>query len=80
MKREIWFKAKTYGFGWYPCSWQGWLVTLIWLGFILLASIMMDHEAGKNILFMILLTVGLVLICKSKGEKAKWNWGQKSKK
>ncbi len=28
MTDRPWFKRKTYGWGWTPVSWQGWLVTL----------------------------------------------------
>ena len=29
--KQLWFKAKTYGYGWYPVTWQGWLVILIYV-------------------------------------------------
>ncbi len=25
--RTLWFRAKEFGWGWYPVTWQGWLVT-----------------------------------------------------
>jgi predicted GH43/DUF377 family glycosyl hydrolase len=25
-KRIFWFRAKEYGWGWYPATWEGWLV------------------------------------------------------
>ena len=28
---QLWFKAKKYGYGWYPATWQGWLVILVYL-------------------------------------------------
>ena len=28
-----WFRRKTFGLGWTPCTWQGWLVVL---GFVVL--------------------------------------------
>lgn len=27
--RKLWFRAKEYGWGWFPISWQGWLVTIL---------------------------------------------------
>ncbi len=27
--KTLWFKAKEYGWGWYPVTWQGWLITLL---------------------------------------------------
>jgi hypothetical protein len=29
--RNIWFKAKRYGYGWTPYTWEGWLVFFIFL-------------------------------------------------
>lgn len=29
--RKLWFRAKEYGWGWYPISWQGWAVTLVFI-------------------------------------------------
>ncbi len=28
--RKLWFRAKEFGWGWYPVSWQGWLVTVLY--------------------------------------------------
>jgi len=30
--KPLWFKAKQYGWGWYPARWQGWLIVI---GFII---------------------------------------------
>lgn len=27
--RKLWFRAKEYGWGWFPISWQGWAVTVL---------------------------------------------------
>ena len=27
-RRKLWFKAKEYGWGWFPITWQGWVVTV----------------------------------------------------
>lgn len=27
-KKPLWFKAKQYGWGWYPVTWQGYAITL----------------------------------------------------
>ena len=38
--KEPWFGPKrTLGWGWTPVSWQGWLVTLLFLALILTASL-----------------------------------------
>lgn len=28
--KKLWFRAKTYGWGWFPITWQGWLVTFVY--------------------------------------------------
>lgn len=28
--RKLWFRAKEYGWGWFPISWQGWAVTVLY--------------------------------------------------
>ncbi len=77
MKKELWFKAKEYGWGWYPCSWQGWLVLLAWAVLFVLAIVKMDHEWLKNLVFIIILIAVLIGICLKKGEKPRWRWGRK---
>ncbi len=37
--KTLWFKAKRYGWGWYPVTWQGYLSTLLFtLTYILLVT------------------------------------------
>jgi prepilin signal peptidase PulO-like enzyme (type II secretory pathway) len=75
-KEKLWFRAKCYGWGWYPCSWQGWFVILIWVILFIFSVIKMDHEWLKNLLFIFLITFILILICWKKGEKPRWRWGE----
>lgn len=30
--QKLWFKAKEYGYGWYPATWQGWVVLAAYVG------------------------------------------------
>lgn len=75
-KKDIWFKAKHYGWGWYPCTWQGWLVLFIWLILFLLTVKRFDHEWLKNLMIVFILTGILIWICYKKGEKPRWRWGK----
>lgn len=75
--KKIWFKRKLYGWGWTPCTWEGWLVIIVWLFFFLVATSNFDHEWMKNILFIILSTLILLYICYKKGEKPRWQWGKR---
>lgn len=41
--RKLWFRAKEYGWGWFPISWQGWAITVLYallftLSFLLFSS------------------------------------------
>lgn len=77
--KGYWFRRKLYGWGWFPAKWQGWLVILIWAILFTLSMIMIednDHEIGRNIAVMIIITVLLIWICYKKGEKPRWSWGK----
>jgi len=67
-----WFKRKLYGWGWYPCSIEGWVITIVF-GFLIGFSI----ANGQNIFFIILLIIGLFGVCYSKGESPRWSWGKR---
>ena len=43
-EKKLWFRAKCYGWGWYPCSWEGWLVILIWAIFFTLSMVKLNQE------------------------------------
>jgi len=74
--KKLWFKAKIYGWGWYPCSWQGWLVLLVWAVIFVFAIIKLDYEWVKNFLVILVITLILIYICYKKGEKPRWRWGK----
>ncbi len=80
--KGLWFKAKTYGYGWYPCSWQGWVVTAIYFLILLFAFRLVDitsQSISDTLIEMIfpfvILTFLFILICIKTGEKSKWRWG-----
>lgn len=80
---KIWFRAKTYGWGWYPVTWQGWLIIA---GFILidvLNFLRLDatsHSSSDTlrpfIIETAMMTVVLIIICWRTGEKPRWRWGK----
>ena len=72
----LWFKAKHYGWGWYPCSWQGWTVMLIWIALVWTSmSWIPEHQVWNKILHTIIFTAILITICYKKGESPRWRWG-----
>ena len=80
--KGYWFKRKLYGWGWTPAKWQGWLVILVFIAFIVWSSLSLPEKislADLNWFFAKLLISASVLmfICYKKGEKPRWQWGNK---
>jgi len=77
-KNQFWFKAKTYGYGSQPSTWEGWLIIIFYL---LLLAIIVKYVNYNNYLFYILITIwtiSLVFISKDKCiDEWKWRWGEK---
>ncbi len=86
--KKLWFKAKRYGWGWYPSSWQGVLIILIYVGIVTISEILfirsfLSEEAMPSAFaltlysaWVVLLTSVLILICYRTGEKPRWRWGK----
>lgn len=82
--KKLWFRAKQYGWGWTPVTWQGWAITILYI----IPIILFSTTAAKNpviatyiiddffVLFAIN-TIFLFIICYTKGEKPRWRWGDK---
>lgn len=82
-QKKLWFKAKLYGWGWQPSSWEGWLCLAAYLAFIILYFRDIDsksHSASDTLInFFIPLGVAtsiLLAVCYAKGEKPRWRWGK----
>jgi len=79
---KLWFRAKTYGWGWTPSTWQGWFLVLIYLiqviGLSIVAEQLFQTITGV-IVYIILVansTIGLIVISYKTGEKPRWRWGK----
>ncbi len=81
--KSLWFRAKKYGWGWYPITWQGWGVTALFVVYELFLTFLIgnsfDSRAGNTtFLFLTLLGVlGLLTVCYKFGETPHWSWGNK---
>lgn len=81
-ERKYWFKAKRYGYGWYPASWQGWTSTVFYLTALIfvISGSEKDPELTGDYKFVIeqivSLTALLIVLCYMTGEKARWRWGK----
>ena len=71
--KKLWFKAKKYGWGWYPVTWQGWAVLLgyVAVNFLLAMSFILLIPG------VIISTSLLIYICWRTGERPSWRWGDK---
>ena len=85
-KEKFWFVRKTYGWGWVPATWQGWLVLFIYIIILTLFSFTVDeYSSFREIIFtfilpVLFLTITLIRICYKKGEKPRWQWGPQNNK
>ncbi len=82
---HLWFKRKLYGWGWTPVTWQGWLVTLLYIGLMVAFALTIDETSPTREIFFTLilpatlLTVSFLRIAYKKGESPRWQWGEKRK-
>lgn len=82
---KYWFKPKTYGYGLTPISWEGWVVTLIFVGILVLAAYANQmflyprpEEVAGFVLDVTVFTTLFTLLCKGKmNGKLGWRWGKK---
>jgi bifunctional oligoribonuclease and PAP phosphatase NrnA len=79
---KLWFKAKRYGWGWYPVSYEGWIVMLIYLLLVVFFFVTIDaftHSASDTLIGFSLPFIGITCfflsICYVKGEAPHWRWG-----
>lgn len=84
---KLWFAAKRYGYGWYPITWEGWLVIAVFVALLLLppplAAMAGPQRISESVfaiafsMYAAALTMLLLFICFKKGEPARWRWGGK---
>jgi len=85
---KYWFKPKTYGYGYYPITWEGWITTAILLLIVLTSAYINNFfniqtpPTEENILrffldlILIIFSSEAFMRRKTKGT-VKWNWGKK---
>ncbi|HSV13262.1 MAG TPA: hypothetical protein VLI90_03335 [Tepidisphaeraceae bacterium] len=78
-----WFKAKRFGWGWTPTTWQGWFVMAAFVaavttsafGILGVGKVMTIHQWVAFYAALALEPLILVLICCKTGERPRWRWG-----
>lgn len=78
--KKIWFKRKTYGWGWTPVTWEGWTTVLVWLALLVFAMSKMQENSIESLIFVFTMVAFLLFISYKKGEPPCWQWGDKNKK
>jgi hypothetical protein len=81
---HLWFRAKTYGWGWTPASIEGWLVMGVFLVGVVVDAVVLQHRLQTGdpatawaVFFGVLavLVAALSAICWLTGERPRWHWG-----
>lgn len=75
-EKKYWFKAKLYGWGWYPASWQGWIITGLYVGVVFLLVVHFEENIAPFLAWATVATGIFALISYKKGEKPHWRWGK----
>ncbi len=81
--KKLWFKAKWFGWGWYPASGEGWMATFAYI--LALFTVQAAFVAGAtsaNVVWasaaLVAATAGLTAammeICRKTGEPPRWRW------
>lgn len=79
--KHYWFRRKLYGWGWFPATWQGVVVTLLYIAVVLLVAFTYDPESPRIEVFatfvlpLVLCTAAFLRVVYKKGEKPHWSWG-----
>jgi uncharacterized membrane protein YhaH (DUF805 family) len=84
--KKIWFKAKRYGYGWYPATWQGWLVFVCFVAALVINVYRVESKGLSDqasvLIFVpetLIFVIILIYICYKKGEPTRWRWGEDKK-
>jgi ABC-type transport system involved in cytochrome bd biosynthesis fused ATPase/permease subunit len=82
--KTLWFKCKSYGWGWTPATWQGWAITIAYTVILIVCVLSVDWNNEKEIMLMfvlplIIVTTAFVGIAYRTGEKPRWQWGSREK-
>lgn len=84
--KKHWFKAKRYGWGWYPATIEGWISIAIFFIAITVSGVILQRytrtEQEFTVLFILSIFIQsaiLVVVSFKTGEKPGWRWGNKRK-
>jgi hypothetical protein len=83
---KLWFKARRYGWGWTPASIEGWMVLAVFLVLVvggvaiyvraLRGGVPIGRAMPLFLLWIAILSGGLIAIGYATGEPPRWRWGK----
>jgi hypothetical protein len=79
-KKQYWFPAKRYGWGWgLPKTWQGWLVYGVYFALLVvgLGVLPPSHNEIGYIAYNVTVSAVVCAVCYAKGEPPKCRWGRR---
>ncbi|MCC5829989.1 MAG: hypothetical protein JJU36_11130 [Phycisphaeraceae bacterium] len=66
-KPRYWFVPKTWGWGWQPATWEGWVTVLIWVLVVIpLGAVIAVVDIVWFLVFMAAMVAVLLAICRYK--------------
>ncbi len=75
---RYWFPAKRYGWGWGPpITWEGWAAVAVFVALVVAGVFMFPprSDVGAFVIYIVILNIGLIVVCRLKGEPPRWRWG-----
>lgn len=80
--KTLYFKRKSYGYGWTPATWQGWGITIAYAVILIVLGSSVDTNNSREVMLMfvlpfLILTIAFIGIAYKTGEKPRWQWGNK---
>jgi len=77
---KYWFKPKGFGYGATPTTWEGWMVVVVFIAYLISLSVLLTKEENMS-KYIFLVFAGIVIVAvvskkKTEGEW-KWNFGKK---
>jgi len=84
-EKKLWFRRKTYGWGWVPITWQGWALVFGYVILVVGFALTIDESSPpREMVFtfflpVVLLTITLLRIAYKTGETPRWQWGEDKK-
>ena len=71
-----WFAPKRYGYGATPITWQGWALTLGFVGILILISVNFAKRPVQMVAILIPVIVAFIVICaRTTRGGLRWRWG-----